>query len=584
MTNKILPRNLTARAAYNVPGNPPSTRLESGVSNCYPGLEYDHRNLDRRFFPGLVFEFVSQEDAATPEAARQGALLRAVDTSDPGLAAPGGFEEVARALVRQLSGDDGNALASADARWYLAAITQTNATIRLQDEAGAPFDGLTAWRLVRSLRPGPVTLELQRRDNAEAAPIRLVGWRRRFTDAETGVISTAYAPGELTQSLCSPWMHDFRDCGCTYWASNHPDIVLAEVRLDEAPLPSGAPDEPERGDVQIDWLRADRDWSATAGVGPRREFETQMSHFEINRRWQDLSIVLEGREIGDIYVPRSRSADNARPYASPTGLRDQLQALAGLEHLVALLYLYARYSVVTPDEAQVTAAKERLPTLPEDAAFARHVLLDVAISEMQHLRWVNQILWSLFEARIVPGWNDYDPAVVRPSLVIPAAGRVPETPAVLAPLTPETQALFVAIEEPSSYIDGRYARATATLLQSSYPAHLHDLASTIARDGEQHYLRFRDMQTVLAAYRKEAYLRPIAPGAPDHPQVKAALDTYTSITRDLFSGYRRGDPMNMKDVVAARASMFVLDQQAEDLAQQHLGIPFLSLFATAPIP
>src|SRR5262249_25657354 len=160
--------------------------LESGVSNCYPGLEYDHRNLDRRFFPGLVFEFVSQEDAANPDATRQGALLRTVDTSDPGLAAPPGFEDVASALVAQLSGDDGTALSSSDVRWFLTAITQTKATIRLQDETGAPFDGLTVWRLVRSLRPGPVTLELGRRDKPGAAPVRLVGWRRRFTDAETG--------------------------------------------------------------------------------------------------------------------------------------------------------------------------------------------------------------------------------------------------------------------------------------------------------------------------------------------------------------------------------------------------------------
>jgi len=582
MTNKILPRNLTARAAYNVPGNPPSTRPESGVSNCYPGLEYDHRNLDRRFFPGLVFEFISQGDATSPDAAKQGARLRIVDTSDPGLAAPSGFERVADALVQQLSGDDGRSLSAGDARWYLSAITQTKETIRLEDTARVPFDGLTVWRLVRSLRPGPVTLELHQRDQPDAPPIQLSGWRRRFTDRDTGVISLAYAPGELTQSLCSPWMHDFRDCGCTYWASNHPDIVLAEVRLDEAPLPSGAPDAPERGDVPIDWLRADRDWSAASEVSPRGEYATQMSHFEINRRWQELSIVLEGREIGDIYVPRSRSADNARPYASPTELRDQLQTLAGLEHLVALLYLYARYSVVTPAEAQATARKANLPTLPEDAAFARHVLLDISLSEMQHLRWVNQILWHLFEARVVPGWDVYEASVTRPSLVIPAAGRFPETPAVMAPLTAATQALFIAIEEPSSFIDGRYARATATLLQSAYPAHLHDLASTIARDGEQHYLRFRDMQTVLATYAADLYLRPIVPGSPDNPQVRAALDLYATIMRDLFAGYQRGDPMNMKSVAAARTNMFLLDQQAEDLAARNLGVPFLSLFAAGP--
>jgi hypothetical protein len=36
--NKIIPQNLTANAAYNVAGNPPSTRPESGVANCFPGL------------------------------------------------------------------------------------------------------------------------------------------------------------------------------------------------------------------------------------------------------------------------------------------------------------------------------------------------------------------------------------------------------------------------------------------------------------------------------------------------------------------------------------------------------------------
>jgi hypothetical protein len=34
-------------------GNPVSTRLESGIGNCFPGLECDLRNLERRFFPFL---------------------------------------------------------------------------------------------------------------------------------------------------------------------------------------------------------------------------------------------------------------------------------------------------------------------------------------------------------------------------------------------------------------------------------------------------------------------------------------------------------------------------------------------------
>src|SRR5437870_229833 len=84
---KILPRNLTARASYLVPGNPVITRPEDAVANDYPGLELDVRNLDRRFFPGLVFDFVARDDiyADYTEPERYGALLRYVDFDDPDL-------------------------------------------------------------------------------------------------------------------------------------------------------------------------------------------------------------------------------------------------------------------------------------------------------------------------------------------------------------------------------------------------------------------------------------------------------------------------------------------------------------------
>ena len=70
---KVFPRNLTARAERVVAGNPASTRLESGVANCFPGLEFDVRMLDTRFFPGLLFRIVTApvrvERAATPGSA-----------------------------------------------------------------------------------------------------------------------------------------------------------------------------------------------------------------------------------------------------------------------------------------------------------------------------------------------------------------------------------------------------------------------------------------------------------------------------------------------------------------------------------
>lgn len=56
---KLIPRNAPALRKFReknpmphlVAGNPVSTRLESGIGNCFPGLECDLRNLERRFFP-----------------------------------------------------------------------------------------------------------------------------------------------------------------------------------------------------------------------------------------------------------------------------------------------------------------------------------------------------------------------------------------------------------------------------------------------------------------------------------------------------------------------------------------------------
>ena len=59
--DKLLPRNRTARLAQaraRAAGNPVVSELESGVGNCFPGLEMDVRNLDRRFFPYLAVDFV----------------------------------------------------------------------------------------------------------------------------------------------------------------------------------------------------------------------------------------------------------------------------------------------------------------------------------------------------------------------------------------------------------------------------------------------------------------------------------------------------------------------------------------------
>ncbi len=49
---RIDPANRTAQLQYRAAGNPPSTQPHSAISNCYPGLEFDFRNVWRRMFEG----------------------------------------------------------------------------------------------------------------------------------------------------------------------------------------------------------------------------------------------------------------------------------------------------------------------------------------------------------------------------------------------------------------------------------------------------------------------------------------------------------------------------------------------------
>src|SRR4051812_39919539 len=74
---KIFPRNLTARAAAVVRGNPVVSRPESGADNSHPGLEFDQRNLDRGFFPGLLFDFQFGVGARLVEVQRQWPEMKA---------------------------------------------------------------------------------------------------------------------------------------------------------------------------------------------------------------------------------------------------------------------------------------------------------------------------------------------------------------------------------------------------------------------------------------------------------------------------------------------------------------------------
>ena len=70
-------------------------------------------------------------------------------------------------------------------------------------------------------------------------------WRRIFEGIVLHEAEHLLEPGDLTQSLCSPWQNDYRECACYYWAASRPDYVNV------VPADDGA----SRGD---NWMQKER--------------------------------------------------------------------------------------------------------------------------------------------------------------------------------------------------------------------------------------------------------------------------------------------------------------------------------------
>lgn len=198
---QIDPKNISAQLHYRAAGNPPTTAPSSAISNCFPGLEFDFRNVWRRLFEGIVLHeaenlVVDVDPSATPAVqAVKGKRLVTVN----GVA-------VTAAVIgpRQVDGADEVLFPAASLEWSNALsdiVTRPDTSVRCVFQDQDPATG--------NLVGQPVSLDL----------------RVRPLLAGSVIAPDIAPPGELTQSLCSPWQNDYRECGCYYWAASRPDYV-----------------------------------------------------------------------------------------------------------------------------------------------------------------------------------------------------------------------------------------------------------------------------------------------------------------------------------------------------------------------
>lgn len=544
---KLLPRNVAALRRGQTPeaatrvtaGNPISTRLESGVGNCFPGLEFDMRNLERRFFPFLEVEFGPDNNG------QASIFVVSVDTAAVNVAAAAGT----------ITTDQANAYRSVASRlgpgqrWSVSAIEgdfgplgQHALTLPISSSVSTGDDRLPAdsWTAARLLvEDSLVTVRLTTAPPAHGVDdVTLSGRRARYLD-ETGALAKIFQPGELTQSLCSPWTHDFRDCACFYWASNHPDIALP-------PLPANLPgSQPDAFNKETSWERRDRSVASPPVATARGEADVaEMEHHQINRDWQQLNFVLERRErLGPYLQP----VLNARPLPDLATLLTWLRYAAGVELGVMQEYLTAAWSIRRPDST--TPADLRGDLL---AAFDE--TRRVAIGEMRHLRAVNDVL-----AHFQPLPN-FKPALAV-ATVLP--GNAPGTtrPLQFRPASAEALDDFIGIEAPSMSVDSVYARILATVEAMPRSDEAQHTLRTVMAEGEEHWRTFRFIKDWLTRHTPTQYLRSANLQAPSPGNAAHATlqQRYRALLDRLYQAYVMGMPQGATLLNAARSSMLAAD-------------------------
>jgi len=204
---RISSEGLREQLAYRAAGNPPGTLPTTAISNCFPGLEMDFRNVWRRLFDGIVLHESDNLVVGTDQAHETLHLRRLVRIHlTDGDAQP---------LIIRVHGPDGT---SADATLGNQALEWGNALAHVVQAGGQ----LLRCDFTAQKAPEQVAFDTK---STEAFQLRV----RSFFEPSTVVIARdLVAPGELTQSLCSPWQNDYRECSCYYWAASRPDYVNVE--------------------------------------------------------------------------------------------------------------------------------------------------------------------------------------------------------------------------------------------------------------------------------------------------------------------------------------------------------------------
>lgn len=275
MKQKIEALNKTAlkmaELHYRAMGNPPNTLPSTAISNCFPGLEYDFKGFWRRAFVGIVLlewdNYVIETDHSYKDLLHHRLLRvdgRDVVTSVSGPVIPGGnAQDLPSTRVDPVTGPDLSAMTMEWSNALAYAFLRQGEAVKCQ------------FTLQVSDAPVPVPSDPTKMLE------RTLTVRQMLEGDSVAPANGVLQPGELTQGLCSPWQHDYRECACYYWPASRPDYVNVEA----------TPDGVSRGD---NWMSRERTGEY---VLDDRKDSRMVTYEELFREWEKmLQFQIKGRD------------------------------------------------------------------------------------------------------------------------------------------------------------------------------------------------------------------------------------------------------------------------------------------------
>ncbi|MDC1162116.1 hypothetical protein OAT18_01605 [Tenacibaculum sp.] len=221
LTAPLIVKDVVSQLHYKALGNPFAVLPRTAISNCFPGLEFDFRNLWRRAFKDLLLlennNFVLKGDGELSGLKYHRLVgLQYEETKHPTTVITTGPTFPDSGNLDLINTSNPNGVSFMEWSNNLAEV--------LQYQGKKVIGYFTA---EESNEEVVFTADELHKDNKKLK-VQELTVNQFFSQNSAEFTDEIIEPGELTQGLCAPWQNDYRECACYYWAASRPDYVNIE--------------------------------------------------------------------------------------------------------------------------------------------------------------------------------------------------------------------------------------------------------------------------------------------------------------------------------------------------------------------